>query len=144
MKATIIQENLPLVSNLPNAPNEFEFRSFIRSFLQFPLTASKQDNFALFRIVLSEMLVNAELRTLYYQQILEPTLTMAETHFGAQAAKRGLNPSNASLTIRVISSMVMGLMLMRIMGDPLVTDQWEKLPDLLTDLILNGLKDNES
>ena len=138
MKASIIQEHIPL------AIDEIDFRTFIRTFIYLPLMGLKKDNFALFRIVISEMMVNEELRTLYYKQILEPTLLLAEPYFQEQAAKRGLNPADASLTIRAISGMVMGLTLEYIMGDSTLTAQWEELPDFLTDLIFNGLKKDEA
>lgn len=137
MKASVIQENIPL------APDGIDLRAFIRTFIALPLMSLKKDNFALFRIVISEMMVNEELRTLYYKQILEPTLTLAEPFFQEQAAKQGLNPANARLTIRAISGMVMGLTLEYILGDATLTAQWEELPDFLTDLILHGLQDDE-
>ena len=68
MKALIIQEHMPL------APDAMGFRAFIRTFIALPLISLKQNNFALFRIIFSEMMVNEEMRTLYYQQILEPRL----------------------------------------------------------------------
>ena len=138
MKASIIQEHIPL------AVDEIDFRTFIRTFIYLPLMGLKKDNFALFRIVISEMMVNEELRTLYYKQILEPTLLLAEPYFQEQAAKQGLNPADARLTIRAISGMVMGLTLEYIMGDSTLTAQWEELPDFLTDLIFNGLKKDEA
>src|SRR5436189_166154 len=73
MKATAVQDaNLSTLS-------ELDFRSFMKAYLRHPLMALKADNFELFRVVMSEMMVNEELRTLYHQQILEPTLTLAET-----------------------------------------------------------------
>lgn len=130
MRTTIIQENMP------PAPEELDFRTFIRLFLAQPLTGLKRDNFALFRIINSEMMVNEELRTLYYTQILEPTLLMAEAYF----VKQGMNLPEIRLTIRVISSLIMGVMLQTIMGDTTFIDHWDDLPDFLTDLLLNGIK----
>lgn len=137
MKATIIQENTP------PALDTIDLRTFIRTFIYLPLMGLKKDNFALFRIIVSEMMVNEELRTLYYKQILEPTLLLAEPYFQEQAAKRGLNPAGARLTIRAISGMVMGLTIEYIMGDSTLAAQWEELPDFLTDLILHGLQDDK-
>ncbi len=137
MKATIIQENTP------PALDTIDLRTFIRTFIYLPLMGLKKDNFALFRIIVSEMMVNEELRTLYYKQILEPTLLLAEPYFQEQAAKRGLNPADARLTIRAISGMVMGLTIEYIMGDSTLAAQWEELPDFLTDLILHGLQDDK-
>ena len=138
MKATIIAENMPPV------PEELDLRTFLRVSLYHPLMALKQDNFALFRIVVSEMMVNEELRTLYYQQILEPTLTLAETYLGNQMAKRGYNPLSVRLTLRAISGMVLGLMMEYIMGDSTLEDQWESLPDFLADLLLKGLEGDQA
>jgi AcrR family transcriptional regulator len=133
MRAAVVQEN-----PLP-APDEMDFPTFIRTVLYHPLMALKQDNFALFRIISSEMMVNDELRTLYYKQILEPMLSTAEAHFRVQAANRGINAADASLIVRAISGMIFGLILEYIMGDTALAEQWDRLPDLLTDLILNGL-----
>ncbi len=120
MKASIIQENVPL------APDEMDLHTFIRKVVSLPLMGLKKDNFALFRIVVSEMMVNEELRTLYYQQVLEPTLTMADGYFQKQVAEQALSPAKAKLTIRAISGMVMGLMLEYIMGDSTLATQWEE------------------
>ena len=77
MKAAVIQKSMPL-------PDEMDFGSLIREFIYHPLMALKQDNFTLFRIVVSEMMVNEELKTAYYQQILEPTLAVGEAFWGEE------------------------------------------------------------
>ncbi|HEY5005234.1 MAG TPA: TetR/AcrR family transcriptional regulator [Ktedonobacteraceae bacterium] len=132
MKASIMQENPPL------ALDAIDVRTFIQM-IQLPLMGLKKDNFALFRIVVSEMMVNEELRTLYYKQIMEPTLTLAEAAFQELAAQRGLSQLKMQLTIRAISGMILGLILEYAMGDSILTEQWEDLPDFLADLILKGL-----
>ncbi len=137
MKASVIQENIPL------APDGLDFRTFIRTFIALPLMSLKKDNFALFRIVVSEMMVNEELRTLYYKQSLEPTLIFAEAFFQEHAAQWGLSPKKSKLTGRAISSKILGLVLEYIMGDTTLSTQWEELPDFLTDLILHGIQDRE-
>jgi len=70
---------------------------------------------------------------------MEPTLMLAEASFQEQAAKRGHSPVKIQLTIRVISSMILGLMLEYAMGDSILATQWEELPDFLADFILKGL-----
>ena len=132
MKASIMQENPPL------ALDAIDVRTFIRM-IQIPLMGLKKDNFALFRIVVSEMMVNEELRTLYYKQIMEPTLTLAEAAFQELAAQRGLSQQKMQLTIRAISGMILGLMLEYAMGDSILAAQWDELPDFLADFIVKGL-----
>jgi AcrR family transcriptional regulator len=138
MRTSVIQENVTQITD------DLDFRAFIRLFLQQPLMALKQDNFALFRIVVSEMMVNEELRVRYYEQILEPTLTLGEAYFQAHAEKRGLSRANTKLTLRAISGMVMGLMITHILGDQTLDERWDELPDFLTTMLLHGLNDNPS
>ncbi len=118
---------------------EGDFRSFMKTYLRHRLMVLKADNFEIFRVVVSEILVNKELRELHYQKILEPTFTLAEKYFQQWAEQHIIKPTNISLTMRAISGMVLGLILEYIMGDKVLESQWDELPDLLTDMILDGL-----
>jgi TetR/AcrR family fatty acid metabolism transcriptional regulator len=117
-----------------------DLRSFLRMYLRQPLLTMKQNNFALFRVVISELLVNEEVRTEYYRQILEPTLQLAEPMIQMWAAEKRIKPTDARLLIRTLSALVMGLMIGHIMGDPVLDAEWEVLPDFLATLLLDGLK----
>lgn len=119
---------------------EPDIRAVLKTFWGHPLRALSADHFALFRVILSEMMVNAELRALYQQQILEPTLRLAEQQFQHWIDAGLIQPVNVGLTVRALSSLVMGLLLEAILDDTTLTDQWEHLPDFLTDLILNGIR----
>lgn len=132
-KASIMQQHMPAV------PEALDLRTLIRLSLVHPLSALQTDNFALFRILVSEMMVNEELRTLYYQQIIEPMLTSGEMLLGQMTASRGVTAREASLTIRMISALIMGLMLENIMGDTMLQAEWDAMPDFLADLIVNRL-----
>ncbi len=132
MKAAVQPDDDPTVADI-------DLRSFIKMFLAHPLTALREDNFALFRVVTSEMLINDELRTLYVEHILEPTLKLGEAYLQAHMQKQGKDLVNARLTIRIISGMVQGLIIQNILGDPVLEAQWDELPDFLTDLLLEGL-----
>lgn len=116
-----------------------DVRGFVRVFLRHPLMSLRADNFELFRVVMSEILVNAELRTLYYQQAIAPTIAVAEQQFAAWAAQGLIRPVNIGLTLRAVTGMVFGLILQYIMGDETLQTDWENLPDHLTTLILDGI-----
>lgn len=138
MKETVLQE--VDVSQLMT----LDLRSVIKAYLHYPLMALKSDNFELFRVVISEIMVNPELRGLYAEKILAPTLQMAEPYFHQWAAQRAINPLHIQLTLRAISGMVMGLMLQYIMGDETLKAHWDEVPDFLTDLLMNGLAQESS
>jgi AcrR family transcriptional regulator len=120
-----------------------DFRTFMHTYLSHPLMALKAQHFALFRIVMSEILVNPELRAVYYREILEPTLQGAEMLFQRWVDQRAIREVNVPLVMRVVSAIMMGLMVEHILGDPLLEEQWEQLPATLTDLLINGLRRNE-
>ncbi len=122
---------------------EGDLPTFLRSFLQIPLNTLNQHDFQLFKVVISEMMVNEELRQLYYEQILEPTLMFAEVYFEKWAQQHALDKLDIALTVRSISSLILGLMIQNILGDATLREKWDALPDFLTDLLLNGLEHNQ-
>jgi hypothetical protein len=121
-----------------------DFRSFMKAYLQHRLTVIQAGNFEVFKVVLSEIIVNKELRELYQQKILEPTFAMAEAYFQRWVAQRVIKPVNISLTMRAISGMVLGLIVERIIGDQTLEAQWDELPDFLTSMILDGMRGDKS
>ncbi len=134
MRLSVMQE-----VELPD-PGTLDLPTFVRAFLYHPLMALKQDNFALFRIVISEMLVNEDLRTLYHEQVMQPVLQGAEAYFLNYAAQQGIDALHAQLIVRAISGMILGLTVEYTLDDSLLIEHWEKLPDVLTDLLLHGLQ----
>lgn len=116
-----------------------DVRRILRAFLVHPLTALQADDFALFRVIMSETLVNPELRALYDQKILQPTFAVAESLLETLADQGLIRAVNIPLTVRIISGMVSGAIFQRIAGDTRITAEWEALPDVLTDLLINGI-----
>jgi len=119
--------------------SEQDVRSFFRAYLQQRI-ALLWPNAEVFRAVLPEMLVNAELRDLYYQQVLAPTFAIGEQFFKAQAGHEQLRSIDIPLTLRAIASTVLGLLLLQLLGDQEIAERWEGLPEVLTTLIFDGLQ----
>jgi AcrR family transcriptional regulator len=134
IKTTIIQEG--------SAPifEDIDPHTFLGAVLFRPIAALRQDNFGLFRIVIAEIMVNPELRELYRSEILEPTLSLGESYLKAE----GINPIHARIMIRAISGMMLGLIMEYIMGDDTLFTEWETVSEVLTNLILNGVKATSS
>ncbi|MEO8612755.1 MAG: TetR/AcrR family transcriptional regulator [Chloroflexota bacterium] len=138
MKAIALQD-----ADLTNV-SETDFRSFLKATFRHPLMALKADNFELFRVVVAELMVNQHLRAFYFQDILEPTIQLAEAQLQLWAAQNVIKPINIKLTMRVVSGLVFGLILEHIMGDKLLEASWDDLPDFLTDMILDGIGNEKS
>jgi hypothetical protein len=118
--------------------SEANFRSFMKVYFRHRLELLKADNFETLRVVLSEILVNRELRELYYQKIVQPTMNLAEKYFQQWAEQHLIKPFDTGLTVRAISGMVLGLILEYILGDETLQERWDELPDFLTTLIMEG------
>src|SRR5215472_2120767 len=67
-----------------NPENEQDMRSFFSMYLRQRM-ALFWPNAEIFQAVLPEMLVNEDLRELYYQQVIAPTITLAEQYFQVQS-----------------------------------------------------------
>jgi len=120
-----------------------DMRSFMRHYFRQRFAALTQGGPEVFQVVLSEVLVNPELRELYMQQVVAPTFALAETSFAQLVEAGKIRRLDTPLTLRVIAATFLGLLMMRIIGDPQLQTRWDELPDLLTTLFLDGLLPHE-
>jgi AcrR family transcriptional regulator len=116
-----------------------DMRSFFTSYLRQRMSLL-WPNAEVFQAVLPEMLVNEELHELYYQQVLVPTFTVAEHYFQAQRAAGQVRSIDVSLTVRAIAGLLLGLLTLQLLGDEVITQRWEELPEVLTSLLFDGLQ----
>lgn len=116
-----------------------DIRHFFRQYVQHRFATLTQGGHEMFQVVLSEVLVDAELRELYLQQIVVPTFALAETAFVRLVDEGRIRPLDVPLTVRVIAATFLGLLTMRVLGDPQLHTTWDDVPDLLTTILLDGL-----
>jgi AcrR family transcriptional regulator len=114
-------------------------RGFMEQYLRHRLTVIKTDNLALFRVVVSEVMVNKELRELYYQRLIAPTFAKVEGYFQQLADANLIKKDNVGLTMRSISALTLGLILELILGDETLDSRWDDLPAFLTNMIMDGI-----
>src|SRR5439155_19886963 len=81
--------------------SEQDIRSFFLAYLRQSM-ALLWPNAEVFRAVLPEMLVNSELRDLYYQQVLVPTFAIGERFFQPLIELGEFRQIDVSLAIRAI------------------------------------------
>jgi AcrR family transcriptional regulator len=119
--------------------NEQDPRSFFTAYLRQRMTLL-WPNAEVFQAVLPEMLVNEELRALYYQQVLLPTFTIAELSLQTQSTTGQVRSLDAPLTVRAIAGLLLGLLSLQLLGDEVIARRWEELPEILTSLLFDGLQ----
>ena len=115
-----------------------DLRGLVRLYLSGPLQALSADNAQLFRVVVSEVMVNPEVRTRFYSELLAPMLAAGQETF--RLALPMHDPARVALTIRALSALILGLLLQRLMGDATLEDRWDEVPDALADLLVDGLE----
>jgi hypothetical protein len=132
-------------SAMQNAPTILptqDFQFFLKQYLGQALLPLGQENFELFRVIISEILVNEELRQLYAEKILNPTLVFAEPLFQMWVEQGIIKQVNTPLIVSLISSFIMGAILQNIMGNTILKENWDTLPDLLSEMLFTALKTN--
>jgi len=97
-------------------------------------------NFQALRAILPDILSNPELRDHYYRQVIEPSFALVEPMFRRLIEQGIIKPLDPVLTTRALSSMALGLLVLRMLGDNEAEVQWDRLPDLMGELLLHGLK----
>ena len=114
-------------------------RDFTRAYMKQRFAVIGDEQYTVLRVLLSEMLVNKELRTLYMDQIVEPTFALAEKYYQSWVEQGSVKPHDVPLVLRAISGMAFGMLILRFLGDPQLESRWDELPDLMTAIVLDGV-----
>lgn len=118
----------------------------LRSFLQDQLSRSLSQpdvNNEMFATVLSEILVNANIRQSYREEHLEPFLQRTERHIQQRIARGELRRLDAALFSRIYFAATLGLGILRLLGDPLLQPGSGRIAELVN-LLVNAWLDGVS
>jgi AcrR family transcriptional regulator len=119
------------------------FKTFIRSYTQQRFEFMTDNGIQLFQAILPEILSNPELRALYLEKIIKPTFTTAETAFAPIMNSAGLEPDEAKVILRLEAALFVGLIILRIIGEPHLEQHWDKVPSLTAEMMLGLLTKKE-
>ena len=120
-----------------------DINSFFRKHLRQRLEFIGPKGMQVVQIVLSEILVNHDLRDMYYQKVIAPTFELAEKYFYGWMDAGLIREFDIPIMMRMITSMVLGLLVLRLLGDPTIEAQWKQLPDVIADMVLYGIQGDE-
>jgi TetR/AcrR family fatty acid metabolism transcriptional regulator len=115
-----------------------DFRGFLEEYLRRRMSLI-WENREVFRVVLSEMLVNAELREFYLRQVVEPTMRIAEENFRSRMKQGEVRQTDAPLAMRSVAGAVLGVLMLGLLGDEEIGSRSDEVPDVLAGLLLHGL-----
>ncbi len=118
---------------------EMDLRGFFTAYLKQRYDLFTQDGLEVFRAVLPEVMTNKDLQEQYLGKIVEPTFEGTEQYFEQLIAQGKVRPMDVPLALRVISATTLGLLVLRLLDEPVVVSQWDKLPEILTAMTLDGI-----
>ncbi len=119
---------------------DMDLNVFFRHYIRQRLEVFDHTGMDVVKIVLSEVIVNTEMRHMYYRHVVEPTFALAQTFFQGWMDEGRIRRFDVPMTMRLMTSMVLGLLVLRLMGDPTIEEQWQKLPDVIADMVLYGIQ----
>ncbi len=120
------------------AARQQEFASFTKEYLQHRL-AEVAEGYDLLKVLLTETLANPELGKQVYEQIYAPSFATAEDYFGELAAANKLPSLDPAMLARLFAAPLMGLLLLRLLGDDHVREHWTAYGEELGNGILAQL-----
>jgi AcrR family transcriptional regulator len=118
------------------------FQGFFEAYLRHRM-GLMWENREIFRVVMSEMLVNAGLRERYMREVVEPTMRIGEENFQERVGQDKARATDVSLAMRVIAGSVLGLLVLGLLGEKEVASRWDEASGLLGKLLLHGLEKME-
>jgi AcrR family transcriptional regulator len=114
-----------------------DFRGFLEQYLRRRVSLI-WENREVFRVVLSEILVNAELRERYLKHVVDPTMSIAEENFRSRMEQEEMRKMEAPLAMRFVAGAVLGVLVLGLLGDEEINSRWEEVPDVLAELLIHG------
>jgi AcrR family transcriptional regulator len=115
-----------------------DFPQFLKEYLRRRMSLI-WENREVFRVVLSEMLVDAGLRETYLRRVVEPTMKIGEENLRARVERGEVWETDAPLAVRAVAGAVLGVLVLGLLGDEEIGSRWDEVSDVLAGLLLHGL-----
>jgi AcrR family transcriptional regulator len=115
-----------------------DFPGFLKEYLRRRISLM-WENREVFRVVLSEILVNAELRARYLQRVVDPTMKIAEENFRLRVEQGEARETDASLAMRSVAGAVLGILVLGLLDDEEINSRSDEVPNVLAGMLLHGL-----
>jgi AcrR family transcriptional regulator len=113
-------------------------REFVRGYVRHRFEVFERVGFDAFQVLIAEVLVNPRLRARYLRDIIEPTFSTADAAAAWTPAEGGPPTPDPRLRTRVQAALVLGCLVLRLCGEPLLQQRWSEVPDLVADMMFNS------
>ena len=121
----------------PSPAEAPDARAHLEGFIRQRWDAFSPETLQVLRAVLAEALVNDELRQLFFDRVLAPALNgQGDASPAVTGASAEAKPDVA---LRPLVGAMMGLILLRLLGDEVTAQQWDSFPTRLAHLFSSTL-----
>jgi AcrR family transcriptional regulator len=120
-------------------PPDADRAGFVRAYVRHRFDVFERVGFEAFQVLISELLVNPSLRARYVRDILQPTFAIADV--AAERSSDATSPAafDARLLTRAHAALVLGCLVLRLCGEPLLNQSWDAVPDVVAEVMLNSM-----
>ena len=101
------------------------------------------ENIDAVRVVFSETMVNQELAQIVFEQIYGPAFAVAEHYFAHLMAIGRLPQGDPAVVSRIASAPLMGLVTLRLLGDPHVIEHWDAHVAAMIEFMLHAYRQGD-
>jgi AcrR family transcriptional regulator len=101
-----------------------------------------KENRIMLQAILSEILVNPELRDRYYHDFVVPEREKIRIHLEERVSLGQIQIADTALVARILMAIFSGLFLLQVSGDEVVSGQWQDLTRQMTDMFFEGVRVN--
>jgi AcrR family transcriptional regulator len=121
-----------------------DFETFITTFVSNRM-AEMNGRFQTLKVVLPETMMDAEVGKHVYDQIYAPMFFIMENYFQELQTQGQIDAVDPALAARLFASPLMGLLMLRMLGDEHVVANWDRYTKAMQGFLLKALhKDDES
>ncbi len=118
---------------------DLDVQGFVRELFRQRWQTLTPETLDVLRVVLSEALVDPSLREILMARVLTPALTLPEAQFSRFVAEGRLRPVDIPTLLRGVTGVFLGLVMLRLLGDPQTCQHWDDVPEQMSALLLGGL-----
>ena len=128
--------DVQLLNSLPEDASDF-----LVSMLEYHKLNVSHNN-AMLQSVLSEILVNPQLRQRYYLQLISPSIQKLTDHVLARMEMGQIRNIKPQHLVRIIISLFFGLFFLQVLKDEVVLSEWEELSKSVVKVLFDGIDPN--
>lgn len=114
---------------------QMDFSTFVKTYVQHR-AQELEESIGILKAILPETMTRDDIATNVYETVYEPAFQQAENYIQHLMDTGRLRKGNAKMLARVFASPLLGIVMLRLIGDTHVTQHWEEYTQAIIDLLL--------